>query len=182
MPEIAKPPKWHHDRSKSAASDITNEAKESPARSPRHSRSRSTKKTESSTTPDEATAAFVRRVLCGHHIRSGPILEAGEKTTPPPLEELLPPLTSSNEIDLQLYALIAIILKDFVQTWYSRITPDQEFTDEVIQIIAHCTRALEQRLRHVDLEALIFDEVPALIDAHVAGSSCLVHHTVTHLM
>lgn len=86
-----------------------------------------------------------------------------------PVEELLPPLTSSNDVDLQLYALIAIIVKDLVQGWYGKITPDQAFVEELVRIIAHCTRALEQRLRKVDLEALIFDEIPELVESHIFG-------------
>jgi hypothetical protein len=117
---------------------------------------------------DKATAAFVRRILCAHQLQA-----AGEKgrNTPKPIEELLPPLTSSNEVDLELYAFIAIIIKDFVYTWYSKITPDHVFIDEVIQIIAHCTRALEQRIRKLDLEALLLDEIPKLIDDHVTGEA-----------
>lgn len=80
---------------------------------------------------------------------------------------MLPPLTSSNEVDLQLYAIISVVIRDFVQAWYSKITPDQVFVSEVILIIAHCTRALEQRLQGVDLEALLLDEIPELIQAHL---------------
>lgn len=74
-------------------------------------------------------------------------------------------------MDLQLYALISIIIKDFVQSWYSKITPDHEFVDEVIHIIAHCTRGLEQRLRRIDVETLLLDEVPGLLNAHTRGQS-----------
>ena len=90
-------------------------------------------------------------------------------TSPQPIEDVLPPLTSSNAIDLQLYAIISVIIKEFVQTWYSKITPDHVFMNEVIQIIAHCTRALEQRVRKVDLEALLLDEIPGLVEAHLTG-------------
>lgn len=38
-----------------------------------------------------------------------------------------------------------------------------------MQIIAHCTRALEQRLRKVDLEGLLLDELPELLEIHVQG-------------
>ncbi|KAK2728835.1 PXA domain-containing protein [Colletotrichum kahawae] len=110
---------------------------------------------------DRATAAFIRRVLCSQQ------LSDKERTTPPPIEELLPPLTSRNDVDLQLYALIAVILREYVQAWYSKITPDEAFVDEIVQIIAHCTRALEQRLRKVDLESLLFDELPDLLDRHI---------------
>lgn len=85
----------------------------------------------------QQTQALIRRILCSH--------------APPatPLEELLPALTSSPEVDDQLYALIAIICRDFVLSWYSKITPDHAFVDELIAIIAHCTRAVEERLRKV---------------------------------
>ncbi|OAX83610.1 hypothetical protein ACJ72_02023 [Emergomyces africanus] len=115
----------------------------------------------------KATASLIRRVLCPQPDGHGS--DQRERGTPRPLEELLPPLTSSNEVDLQLYALIAIIIKEFIYTWYSKITPDHSFTDEVIQIIAHCTRALEQRLRQIDVDALVLDEIPALIEAHIVA-------------
>ncbi len=85
------------------------------------------------------------------------------------IHDLLPPLTSSNEVDLQVYGIVAVIMKEFVYAWYSKITPDQVFVDEIVQVIAHVTRGLEQRLRKVDLEALLFDELPELLDAHVRG-------------
>ncbi|PSR76279.1 PXA domain-domain-containing protein [Coniella lustricola] len=110
---------------------------------------------------DRATSQLIRRVLCP---QSAP--DRG-KATPPPINEILPPLTSRNDIDLQLYAIISIVLRDFVQTWYNKITPDEVFVAEVVQIIAHCTRALEQRLRQVDIESLVFDELPDLFDKHV---------------
>ncbi|KAF1816454.1 hypothetical protein P152DRAFT_124872 [Eremomyces bilateralis CBS 781.70] len=113
---------------------------------------------------DKATTAFVRRTLCSQN-NTGDL----GRVTPRPVEELLPPLTSSNDVDLQLYGFIAIIIKEFVYSWYSKITPDHTFVDEAIRIVAHCTRALEQRLRQVDLESLLLDEIPDLIDAHVTA-------------
>ncbi|KUJ21056.1 uncharacterized protein LY89DRAFT_424384 [Mollisia scopiformis] len=121
---------------------------------------RSTRPPNSDPLSERATLFLIRRTLCS---------QLGEKgrSTPTPIDALLPPLTSSNEVDLQLYAYISIIIRDFVQTWYGKITPDQTFVEEVLRIIAHCTRALEQRLRKVDLESLLFDEVPELLKAHV---------------
>ena len=78
-------------------------------------------------------------------------------------------MTSSNDVDLQLYAIIAIVVKDLVYSWYGKITPDQGFVEEVLRIVAHCTRALEGRLRTVDLESLILDEIPELIEGHIHG-------------
>ncbi|KAJ5514257.1 PX-associated sorting nexin 13 [Penicillium fimorum] len=109
---------------------------------------------------DKATTALIRRVLCPQTSNHG-------ATSPQPPEELLPPLTSSNDVDRQLYALLAIIIKEFVYSWYSKITPDQALVNEVLQVIAHCTRALEQRLRQIDVAQLALDEIPGLVEAHV---------------
>ncbi|KAJ5384665.1 PX-associated sorting nexin 13 [Penicillium concentricum] len=109
---------------------------------------------------DKATTALIRRVLCPQTSNHG-------ASSPQPPEELLPPLTSSNDVDRQLYALLAIIIKDFVYSWYSKITPDQALVNEVLQVIAHCTRALEQRLRQIDVAQLALDEIPGLVEAHV---------------
>ncbi|KAI9758351.1 MAG: hypothetical protein M4579_003090 [Chaenotheca gracillima] len=115
---------------------------------------------------DKATISLIRRTLCAHHTYSG---GAGGTDVHPlkSFEELLlPPLTSSNDVDLQLYAFLAIIVREFVNPWYGRITPDHVFVDEVIRIVAHCTRGIEERLRRVDLERLLLDRIPRLIDAH----------------
>lgn len=114
---------------------------------------------------DRATSLLIRRVLCPQQVG-----DRG-RATPPPIDELLPPLTSRNDVDLQLYAIIAIVLRDFVQTWYTKITPDEDFVEEVVAVIAHCTRALEQRLRKVDIESLLFDELPDLLDKHIQGQT-----------
>ncbi len=118
---------------------------------------------------DKATSFLIRKVLCPQQLA-----DKGRATPAAPIEELLPPLTSRNDVDLQLYAIIAIVLREFVQNWYNKITPDETFVAEIIQVIAHCTRALEQRLRKVDLESLLFDELPELLDRHVQGKSQLL--------
>jgi hypothetical protein len=124
---------------------------------------------------ERATLFLIRRTLCSQFGDKG-------RSTPAPIDEILPPLTSSNEVDLQLYALIAIIIREFVQTWYAKITPDQVFVEEVVKIIAHFTRALEQRLRNVDLESLLFDELPELLEVHVQGALCPQHERSCKLL
>ncbi|EPE07262.1 pxa domain-containing protein [Ophiostoma piceae UAMH 11346] len=123
---------------------------------------------------DKATILLIRRTLCPSDSQSG----SGGATTSAgtansdstPIEDILPPLTSRNDVDLQLYALLAVVVREFVLTWYGKITPDDDqFVTEIVQIVAHCTRALEQRLRKVDLESLLFDEIPQLLDNHVGA-------------
>ncbi|KAL4922691.1 PXA domain-containing protein [Aspergillus aurantiobrunneus] len=112
-------------------------------------------------TSDKATTALIRRVLCP---QSGSYSGATSLYAP---EELLPPLTSSNDVDRQLYALIAIIIKEYISSWYSKITSDQVLINEVLQLIAHCTRALEQRLREIDIAQLVLDDISGLVEAHI---------------
>lgn len=59
--------------------------------------------------------------------------------------------------------------RDFIFAWYSKITNDRTFVDEIIKVIAHTTRSLEQRLRQINLEVLLLDELPALLDNHIRG-------------
>ncbi|KAL6895964.1 PXA domain-containing protein [Trichoderma longibrachiatum] len=112
---------------------------------------------------DRATLNLIRRTLCPQQL--------GDKArdAQPALEDLLPPLTSRNDVDLQLYAFLAIIMRDFVQSWYGKITTDETFVPEILRIIAHCTTALEQRFRKLDLESLLLDEIPELLDKHATA-------------
>ncbi|KAI7579591.1 hypothetical protein KC343_g20888, partial [Hortaea werneckii] len=116
---------------------------------------------------DDETIKFIKQVLCSQPIDGTKTEKREDFSTERPLEELLPPLTSSNEVDVQLYAIIAVILSQFVQSWYGRITPDGDFVGEIVQIIAHCTRGLEERLRHVNLLEILLDEVPRVFDNHL---------------
>jgi hypothetical protein len=70
-------------------------------------------------------------------------------TSQEPLDQALPALTSSSNVDLELYALISLIFRDFVYKWYGQITNDVAFVQEVVTVVAHVTRALEERLRKV---------------------------------
>ncbi len=120
---------------------------------------------------DKATAAFIRRTLCSaHHAHGSGVVEKG-RSTPLPVHDLLPSLTSSNDIDFQLYAFLSIIVRDFVLSWYGRITPDQEFIAEVLKIVAHCSRALEERCRRVDWIDVALEKLPRALNDHITGRS-----------
>ncbi|KOS18322.1 PXA domain protein 1 [Escovopsis weberi] len=112
---------------------------------------------------DRATSMLIRRTLCSQQLK-----DKG-RDAQPPIEELLPPLTSHNDVDLQLYAFLAIIMREYVQSWYGKITNDETFVGEIVAIIAHCTRALEQRIKRLDLKSLLLDEIPDLLDRHATA-------------
>ncbi len=143
----------------------------SPSRgpTPRQEPSSSLSRSKIDASSDKATAAFIRRTLCSaHHAHGSAIGEKG-RNTPLPVHDLLPSLTSSNDVDLQLYAFLSIIVRDFVLSWYGRITPDQEFIGEVLKIVAHCSRALEERCRRVDWVDVALEKLPRALNDHVTG-------------
>ncbi|KAK9467943.1 PXA domain-containing protein [Lipomyces arxii] len=115
--------------------------------------------TTPSTTADEATITLIQNTLI-------PALALQK-----PLEETLPALTSFTAIDVELYAFIALILRQFVQGWYSKVTDDElsdkTFVYEVVHVVAHVTRSIEERLRKVELELLLLDDIPFVLDAHL---------------
>ncbi|KAK9243702.1 PXA domain-containing protein [Lipomyces tetrasporus] len=110
-------------------------------------------------TADDATTTLIRNTLVP--------TSALQK----PLDETLPALTSFPDIDKELYGFIALILRQFVQGWYTRIADDdvadRAFVYEVVHVIAHVSRSLEERLRKVELEMLLLDDVPLVLDAHL---------------
>lgn len=139
---------------------------EAPAKPIEDSRKRSPRPLKESASTDAAalpaTLNLIQRVLAPD--KPFPIDSPLDASV---IEDILPPLTTSNDVDIELYAILAIIVKDFVNTWYTKITPDHAFVSEVIQIVAHCSRALEQRLRNVDIPALCLDEIPLLLRNHI---------------
>lgn len=83
--------------------------------------------------------------------------------------EQLPALTSSTNVDMELYAFIGLLLQQFVFSWYSRISFDQngEFSNELIGVVAHMTRNIQQRIRAVDWGILLFDKLPIVFMRHM---------------
>ncbi|ODV97897.1 hypothetical protein PACTADRAFT_185786 [Pachysolen tannophilus NRRL Y-2460] len=92
------------------------------------------------------------------------------------LRSLLPALTSSNNIDLQLYAFISLFLKKFLISWYNNVTDDYqfEFLNEVLYLLAHITRFLEVRLRKLNLIDFLFDDLFIIFDSHLLNYSRLI--------
>src|SRR5690349_18747811 len=54
-------------------------------------------------TSEKATSSLIRRILIPESSHA-----SDTRASPPPIEEILPPLTSFNEVDVQLYAILAI--------------------------------------------------------------------------
>ncbi|KAL0632054.1 hypothetical protein Q9L58_009085 [Maublancomyces gigas] len=120
-------------------------------------------------TVDKPTLALIRRVLCSH--------------APPstPLEELLPPLTGSPEIDLQVWALLALVVRDFVASWYGTLTNDTELVTEVVRIVGVVVGGVAARVGKIDLSVLLLDELPAVLENHINDFRLAQARTATYL-
>lgn len=114
-----------------------------------------------------STEILIKQTLCAGRVAGVRNETAKRRELDRPFNELLPSLTSSTDVDLELYAILSVVIKEAVQSWYGKITTDHEFVDGVIDIIAHCTRNLEQRLSRVDFLPLLLDEIPALVEGHI---------------
>ncbi|KAH3675889.1 hypothetical protein WICMUC_002459 [Wickerhamomyces mucosus] len=81
--------------------------------------------------------------------------------------DILPSLTSSNKIDLYLYPFLGLLIRNFINRWYERITDDQEFVNELITTVSSITRKLETKLKKVDLIELLLDDLPLIFEEHL---------------
>ncbi|KAJ2494123.1 hypothetical protein GGI11_008985, partial [Coemansia sp. RSA 2049] len=76
----------------------------------------------------------------------------------------------SAKVDASVSRLVSLVLRDFVQDWYEKITDDTEFAADVSAQIALVTRELERRCRAVDWVRFVLFELPEIIHLHVRDS------------
>lgn len=79
----------------------------------------------------------------------------------------LPSLSSSANVDTQLYALIGLLFKSFINRWYNNITDDQKLIADVLKLISHLIKEIEIRLKRLNILSLLLDDVPYLLDNHL---------------
>jgi hypothetical protein len=54
--------------------------------------------------------------------------------------------TGTEQVDEQLYTLLALICRGFISPWFSKISKDRAFFLEIIRVTSHVFRELEKRL------------------------------------
>ncbi|EAU92928.2 hypothetical protein CC1G_03715 [Coprinopsis cinerea okayama7 len=112
-----------------------------------------------------------------HSIASSVPTKATQQTlarrllVPPHSNEDLPQLLSTPgllpELTAELYDFIALALRAYVNPWWTKLTRyDKEFLPHINKIIVHVIGNLEERLKAVDLPALVFHDLPSIITQH----------------
>jgi PXA domain len=82
-------------------------------------------------------------------------------------DSTLPPLLPSPDLSQELYTLVALVLRAYVNPWWTKITRyDKEFLPELNRLIAIVIRSLVSRLAATDLSPLLYHDIPVLITQH----------------
>jgi hypothetical protein len=79
----------------------------------------------------------------------------------------LPRLKCSEKVAREIYALIGLLLRQFVRSWHSEIIDDSKFVNELVQEISQVVNLIIDRLQRLNLDDLILDDIPYLIDMHL---------------
>ena len=84
-----------------------------------------------------------------------------------------PSLTSSNKIDLSLYALFSLLIKNFIISWYVeslKLNNIEEFINELIFLFAHICRNIQGRINEKfdSFIKLLIIDLPYVINNHIA--------------
>ncbi|VDC01904.1 unnamed protein product [Peniophora sp. CBMAI 1063] len=79
----------------------------------------------------------------------------------------LPPLLDDPALDAELYDLLALALRAFVNPWWTRLTRyDRSFLPHLTVILTHVIRAVAARAKQADWAMLVYVTLPSLVNQH----------------
>jgi len=103
------------------------------------------------------TASLTKRLLFSHLALSEP--------TPP----LLHSSSTYPALDAELYDLIALALRAYVNPWWTKITRyDKQLLVELMRILSSALHTLEAKALAADLSTLAYHDLPTLLAQHCA--------------
>jgi PXA domain len=109
------------------------------------------------TAPGHSNISLTKRLLFPHLPPSSP---------PPPL---LQTSSSYPALDAELYDLIALALRAYINPWWTRITRyDKQLLLELTRVLTSVLRAIEARALAADLSPLLYLDLPTLLAQHCA--------------
>lgn len=79
----------------------------------------------------------------------------------------LPTLSSSDEVNIEIYALFGLICRQFIQAWYYKIIDDPAFIYDISSVLAHVVKQLEERLGAIEMFGFLLDEIPMILEEHI---------------
>ncbi|KAK9759506.1 hypothetical protein K7432_017446 [Basidiobolus ranarum] len=81
-------------------------------------------------------------------------------------QNLLHLTKTSRQVDVELYNLLALLLRDFVLTWYDSISQDPEFLLEIVYTFSNITQEIEKRCTKIDWTKLIVYNFANILKRH----------------
>ncbi|KAJ2385348.1 hypothetical protein GGI05_004727 [Coemansia sp. RSA 2603] len=76
-------------------------------------------------------------------------------------------VNSSAKVNAAVARLVSLIMRDFIQEWYEKITDDKEFLSEVNTQLMLVVNEIELRCRKVDWVQFLLFEVPDILQLHI---------------
>ncbi|KAG0199882.1 hypothetical protein BGX28_006907 [Mortierella sp. GBA30] len=70
------------------------------------------------------------------------------------------------DLDAEAYHFLALLVRDFIQTWYSSFSSDSQFVTSIVDIVIYIARELERRSQEVDWVELLLQDVPEVLRRH----------------
>ncbi|KDN36695.1 hypothetical protein K437DRAFT_276736 [Tilletiaria anomala UBC 951] len=127
--------------------------------------------------PPSSEVAFVRRTLhasLGHDDSISALLPLDLLVSPDPREDAK--ADALRALDHESAMLLALLMRDTVLPWYSKLTPDRQLLGEVHRILGRVLRTVTQRFQAHDepssssqLQAFVCTELPLILRNHVKG-------------
>lgn len=76
-------------------------------------------------------------------------------------------LTSSKSANQELCKIISLLMRDFIASWFSNLTQDQELYLELIKVISYLIQEFERRCCRVDWVTLLTQDLPSILTNHL---------------
>ncbi|KAF9121106.1 hypothetical protein BGW39_010842 [Mortierella sp. 14UC] len=70
------------------------------------------------------------------------------------------------DLDAEAYHFLALLVRDFIQTWYSTFSTDPQLVASVVNVVIEIARELERRSQEVDWVGLLLLDVPEVLRRH----------------
>lgn len=107
----------------------------------------------SANSPSRAQQSLARRILFPNTTADLPPLLAAQNVPP--------------ELQAELYDVLALALRAYVNPWWTKITRyDKELLPQITHIVTTVIRALEARTLALDLPPLLFHDAPIILTQH----------------
>lgn len=79
------------------------------------------------------------------------------------------PLATPDHVQLndQVYRFLALALRAFVLTWWSKLSPkDKEFLPQITKVVQHVVKNVQERLDEEKLTEMLLVDIPVLVQRH----------------